>query len=303
MLQSILLFVNRLLQIGGFKRNEFPNKAYQELVTALNNASNHDVVMIESIINSYKSCKGRLIIDATDNPKYGLDKLAIKMKNLSNGAYSKGFKIVLFLYKVGDRTIPIGFGLLHKESRSQEDLTLEGLSVLRNKYKLKPEYTIADGGFGTQNISKRLNDYRWGFVIKGKKNYSLNKRQFKYQIQRGCGSTTGFLNNGVKIKVVKRPKRFFMCNRMLLTDEEVLAVYKMRWRIEETFRFLKSCVGLNGCHQHSMQAQAIYVLGCLALYAVFETIRSESIYKTAKPFFSGDLSIDYSMMMRVFAMS
>jgi hypothetical protein len=264
-LQLIQLFVNKLISFGGFKRNEFPNKAYLELVTAFQNMSKHDVVMISPLINMYKSCRGVLIVDTTDNPKYGLDKLAIKMKNLSNGAYSKGFKIVLFLYKVGDRTIPIGFGLLHKESKSQEDVTPNGLSILRNTYEIKPKFTVADGGFGTQKLTKRLNDYRWGFVIKGKKNYSLDKRQFKYQIQRGCGSATGFLNNGVKIKVVKRPKRFFMSNRVSLTNETVLSIYGLRWKIEETFRFLKSCIGLNGCHQHSMQAQGIYVFGGLAL--------------------------------------
>lgn len=250
----------------------------------------------------YKSCPDVLIIDTTDNPKYGLDKLAIKMKNLSNGAYSKGFKIVLFLYKVGNRTIPFGFGLLHKENKSQENTTLEGLSVLRNQYKLKPQYVLADGAFGTQKITKRLDDYRFGFVIKAKKNYSLDGKPMKRQIQRGYGSKIGRLKNGLKVKVVRRPKRFFMSNRVSLSDKEVLAAYEMRWRIEETFRFLKSCIGLNGCHQHSMQAQGIYIFECLALYSIFETIRDTSIYKTAKPFFSGDLTIDYSMITRVFAM-
>lgn len=303
MLQLIQLFVNKLISFGGFKRNEFSNRAYRELVTAFQSMSNHDVVMISPLINMYKSCEGCIIIDTTDNPKYGLDKLAIKMKNLSNGAYSKGFKIVLFLYKVDDRTIPLGFGLLHKGNKSQENTTLAGLSILRNQYHLKPKYVLADGGFGTQKLTKRLDDYRWGFVIKGKKNYSLNNKPMKRQIQRGYGSATGRLRNGVKVKVVRRPKRFFMSNRVSLSAEEVLAAYKMRWRIEETFRFIKSCVGLNGCHQHSMQAQGIYVFGCLALYSILETIRDTSIYKTAKPFFSGDLSIDYSMMTRVFAMS
>ncbi len=233
MLQLILLFVNRLLQFGGFKRSDLSNRAYRELMTALNNVSNHDVVMISHLINKYKSCTGQLIIDTTDNPKYGLDKLAIKMKNLSNGAYSKGFKIVLFLYKVGDKTFPIGFGLLHKGNRSQEDTTLLGLSILRNKYKLKPEYVIADGVFGTQRTTKRLDDYGWSFVIKGKKNYSLDNKPMKRQIQRGYGSKIGRLKNGGKVKVIRCPKRFFMCNRISLTDEAVLAVYKMRWRIED----------------------------------------------------------------------
>jgi transposase len=303
MLQLIQLFVNKLISFGGFKRNEFSNRAYHQLVTAFKSMSNHDVVMISPLINMYKPCEGCIIIDTTDNPKYGLEELAIKMKNLSNGAYSKGFKIVLFLYKVGERTIPIGFGLLHKRNKSQENTTLEGLSILRNQYKLKPKYVLADGAFGTQKITKRLDDYRWGFVIKGKKNYSLDNKPMKRQIQRGYGSATGRLKNGVKVKVVRRPKRFFMSNRVSLNAEEVLAAYKMRWRIEETFRFLKSCIGLNGCHQHSMQAQGVYVFGCLALYSIFETIRDNSIYKTAKPFFSGDLSVDSSIMTRVFAMS
>ena len=68
-----------------------------------------------------------------------------------------------------------------------------------------------------------------GFVIKGKKTYSLDNKQMKRQIQRGYGSATGRLKNGVKVKVVRRPKRFFMSNRVSLSTEEVLAAYKMRW--------------------------------------------------------------------------
>ena len=34
--------------------------------------------------------------------------------------------------------------------------------------------------------------------------------------------------NGVKVKVVRRPNRLFMSNRVSLTDEAVLEVYKMR---------------------------------------------------------------------------
>lgn len=115
------------------------------------------------------------------------------MKDLSNGAYSKSFKIVLFLSKMVDRTIPIGFGLLNKGNKSQENTTLESLSILRNKYHLKPKYVLADGGFGPQKLTKRLDDYRWGFVIKGKKNYSLDCKPMKRRIQRGYGSKMGHL--------------------------------------------------------------------------------------------------------------
>jgi len=150
MLQILSLFVNKILQIGGFRRSEFPDKAYRELLTALSDMSKHDVVMISGALKRLKRCRGTLIVDTTDNPKYGLDKLAIKMKNLSNGAYQKGFKIVLFLYNTGEHIIPIGFSLLHKENRSQEQAVLRALSILRNKFKISPKVVVADGAFGTQ---------------------------------------------------------------------------------------------------------------------------------------------------------
>ena len=119
MLDVVEEFVNKIITFGGFKRSEFSNRAYRQLLTGIQDISKHDVVMNSPLINKYKSCEGELIIDTTDNPKYGLKEASIKMKNLSNRAYSKGFKIVLFLYKVKDKTIPLGFELLYKGSKTQ----------------------------------------------------------------------------------------------------------------------------------------------------------------------------------------
>lgn len=207
-----------------------------------------------------------MILDTTDNPKYDPGKVDNKMKNLSNGGYSKGYKILLCLLRVKDKAIPVGFALIHKESQTQEELVLKILGRLRNEFKLKPKMTIADAGFSTQGIIKRLNNYGWGFVIKGKKNYSLDnkqiKRHIKRHIKRGFGSTKGNLKNGVKVKIVRRPKRVFITNRVSLKDEEILAIYDLRWKIQEIFRVLKSCIGLNRCQQHTVRAQEIYVFGC-----------------------------------------
>ena len=267
MIQVITLFVNKIISFGGFKRTDFSNRSYRALLTAFEEIAEQDVVIISSLINKYKHVQGDLIIDTTDNPKYGLNHIAMKLKDLSHGGYRKGFKIVLFLYRTKYNIIPIGFALLHKESRSQEVLVLTVLKMLRNRYKFKPNLTIADAGFSTQETMKRLNNYGWGFVMKGKKNYSLDKKQIKRQIQRGFGTTMGVLKNGVKVKVVRRPKRVFVSNRVSLTDQNILLAYKRRWKIEETFRELKSCIGLNRCQQHSVRAQEIYIWGCLLSYS------------------------------------
>ena len=242
-------------------------------------------------------------MDTTDNPKYGLKKFAVKMKNLSNAGYSKGFKTVLFLYKMKDKRIPFGFALIYKGSKKQEELVLNALSILRNTYKFKPKMVLADAGFSTQETMKRLTNYGYGFVFKGKRTYSLDKKQIKKQIPRGYGSKIGRLKNGVKVNTVRRSNRVFITNRVILTSEEVLEYYGERWKIEEVFRVLKSCIGLNRCQQHSIRAQEIYTFGCLSAYSILETIRTSSIYQSFNSVISGDICIDKSMRESLFLMT
>lgn len=305
MLEYIEEFVNKIVSFGKFKRSEISNKAYAQLLTSVEDMSKHDVVMIPAIIKRLKHVKGKLIMDTTDNPKYGLKEIAVKMKNLSNGGYSQGFKIILFLYKVGKKTFPLGFALLHKKSKTQEQLVLNALKRLRNEFKLKPQMTIADAGFSTLETLKRLNNYGWGFVMKLKKTYKLGNKKIKHQIQRGYGEKIDTLSNGVKVKVVRRPNRVFVTNRVSLTWQEVLEYYDERWTIEETFRFLKSCIGLNRCQQHTIRAQEIYTFGCFAAYALIETIKDKlkmTAYKVSNLLYSGDIAIDNSLIKEVFAM-
>lgn len=306
MLEVMNEFVNKIVSFGKFKRSEISDKAYGQLLTSFQDMLKHDVVMIPAIIKKIKHEIGRLLLDTTDNPKYGLKEIAIKMKNLSNGGYSEGFKIVLFLYKVGKKTYPLGFALIHKESKTQEELVLNGLSRLRNEFKLKPKMTIADAGFSTLETLKRLNNYGWGFVMKVKKSYKLGNKQIKHQIIGGYGEKIGALSNGVKVKVVRRPNRVFITNRVSLTWQEILEYYGERWTIEETFRVLKTCIGLDRCQQHTITAQGIYTFGCLAAYAVIESIRDKletTFYKVADLLYSGDIAIDNSTIAGVFAMS
>ena len=299
MLEYVEEFVNKIVSFGKFKRSEISDKAYGQLLTSFQDMSKRDVVIISGIIKKIKHIKGKLILDTTDNPKYGLKEIAIKMKDLSNGAYSQGFKIVLFLYKVGKKTYPLGFALIHKESKTQEELVLNELSRLRNDFKLKPEMVIADAGFSTLETLKRLNNYGWGFVMKAKKSYKLGNKKIKHQLQTGYGEKIDVLSNGVKVKVIRRPNRVFVTNRVSLTWQEVLEYYGERWTIEETFRFLKSCIGLNRCQQHTIMAQGIYIWGCFIAYAVIEKIKDKlkiTAYKVSNLLYSGDITIDKSII-------
>ena len=165
MLQTIIIIIKHILTFGNFRITDISPKLYTELLTGFENLKRVDTVFIPELIKLCRGSLGKLIIDSSDNPKYGLKHICRKMKNLKTNGYHSGFKIVLFLWQIEDYRIPIGFGLWHKESGSVCDLALAGMSRLRNEFKLKPQVVLADGEYCADKIVKRLTDYNWALVV------------------------------------------------------------------------------------------------------------------------------------------
>jgi len=271
MFQAFALVASQILSVGGFKVTEIPRKIYAELVTALQLLVSQPIVMIPGLIELAMNSKGRLLVDDTSNPKYGLTHSVSILKLLSTSGYSPGYKILLLLWECNGKRFPIGFALWHKGTAPLTSLFLQALSLLRNRYQLRPISVSFDAAYMTDEIAKRLDDYNWAFVSRFKKNRKLSGTSIRHLIPRGYGTTGGYLENGTKVKVVRKAKFFLVFNRMSWSKEKAFSEYKVRWLIEETFRILKTCLHLNGCHQHSMQAQAIYIFICLILFSSVES--------------------------------
>lgn len=290
MIQAFGAFAKQLLTSGGFKISEFPSKAYRELLTGFERLQEEQVVILPGMVELAKAYPGHLAVDDTKNPKYGLKHLAKNLKILTNGATRTGYEIVLLLWVVpGMGRFPLGFALSHKGTDSPAELALQGMGLLRNRYHLRPETILADGAFSTDDMLKRLTDYGWVFVMRGRNNRSVSGSPVKHLIPRGYGETEGFLKNGVKLKIVRDRKHFLFCNRMLLERQTIQALYRLRWKIEEVFRVLKSGIGLDGCQQHSMRAQGIFVAGCLLLFSHLEIVSGGKPYAALASVISGDL--------------
>jgi hypothetical protein len=246
MFQAFALFAAQILCIGGFKVTGIPRKFYEELVTDLQLLVSQPVVMIPGLIELAKQFPGRLIVDDTSNPKYGLKRTTSILKLLSTNGFAPGYKIMLLLWDCNGQRFPIGFALWHKGTPSLNSLFLEALSLLRNRYKFKPISVSFDAAYMTDELAKRLTDYRWAFVSRFKKNRKLSNESIQKGIPRGYGAKTGFLRNGTTVKVFRNAKFFLVSNRMKWPREKAFSEYKIRWAIEETFRILKTCLHLNG---------------------------------------------------------
>ena len=299
-MQYFSLFINQLLNYGNFKSSEIPRKYHRELLTEFSKIKNKDSVFIPSLIKLCKNTEGRLIIDDTNNPKYGLKKIARKMKNLKTSGYESGYKILLFLWETDNYRIPIGFSLWHKESPSLNELALQGLGILRNTFKLKPKVVLADGFYSADKVVKRLTDYGYPLVERWRNNRKLDGLKIKQQIPRGFGDYQGYLQNGCKVKIFRRRNRFYISNRMLLSMKDAVKLYKKRWTIEETFKILKSQIGLNRCQQHSLKSQEIFLFLCMIAFSYLEKLKDYSVYKTRETVIFQSVSLDNSILMDVF---
>jgi hypothetical protein len=171
MVQSNILFAKQILGLTGFKANQLPRGTVASLLTAFSELLDKDVVILEPVLNLVKhSSQGVLVMDDTLNPKYGLKRWTRNIKRMSANGFERGYKILLFLWECPLGRLPIGFALWHQESPSLTELTLKGLSLLRNRYGLKPGTVLADGAFAVDQPLKRLTDYGWALVMRFKGN-------------------------------------------------------------------------------------------------------------------------------------
>ncbi len=279
MFLAINTIMNHILKFGNYRSSEIPRKYFKELLTGLKNLKRIDTVFIPEFISLARRFKGRLILDDTNHPKYGLKNYTRKIKNLKTSGYENGFKLLLFLWEGDNFRIPIGFAIWGKDSNSINDLALAGLSRIRNEFRLKPEVVLADGAFSIDKLVKRVTDYGWAFVFRWKKNRKLSDERIKNLIPRGYGDSIGLLKNNTKVKVFRRKNRFFETNRMLWTMQDIVRIYKLRWAIEEVFKILKHCIGINRCHQHSVAFQEVFIWMSLVAFSYLERVKDDSIYK------------------------
>lgn len=299
MQQALSLYAKQMVSVGGFRVTKLSRNVYRLLLTALQSLLSQPIVMILSLIKRAKRLPGRLIVDDTSNPKYGLKRFCRKLKLLTTGGFAQGFKIVLFLWESQGIRLPLGFALWHNGTKSLNELFLAGISHLRNQARLKPEVVLFDAAYMTDRSAKRLEDYGWAFVSRFKKNRKLSGTSICRLIPRGYGQIQGFLGNGAKIKVLRRKGFFLASNRMLWDTEKLLQTYRLRWAVEESFRLLKSGLRLNGCQQHSMRAQALYLFVCLLLFTCLQGDLDTSPYKTLHSVISGDTQAETCLIERL----
>lgn len=198
----------------------------------------------------------------------------VKFRYKSAGGYViPAFSIVLLLWTDGQVRIPIRFELRRPGEGSHVDAALRLLSWARNQWGQKPQCVLFDSGFCSERMLKRIDAYGWAFICRIPKTRKFEGKQLWRYKQQGYWNAVGHLACGVKVKAIRRKDKFFICNRLSWEADEIVAWYRKRHTIEETFRILKGHCHWKGCQLRSHERVERFLgLGALA-FMVWELNR------------------------------
>jgi hypothetical protein len=113
--------------------------------------------------------------------------------------------------------------------------------------KLKGDQLALGPKKGNPSVLKRLRDDGWYFVCQVKKNRLFAGKPLRDYKRQPYWQAVGKLSGGIKVRVVKYRRQYYVTNRLSLPAQELRATYKRRPAIEEVFRFLTDQLSLAAC--------------------------------------------------------
>lgn len=236
--------------------------------------------LLKILLNGKKLGRGYIVIDETD-----VDKSFAKKMTGAGWIYSSrkkkhifGYHVVTVVWTNGKVTIPLGWKIYEKGGeKTKLDLALELIKYCLFSLNIKPKYFLFDSFYASEEILKYLINHNQFFVSQVHKNRKLNMEEVRH-IEKGrpYWKKVGFLSGGIKVQAVKNKRKYFITNRIGVTRTEQLMIYKVRWAIEDVFRFAKKELGFEKCQSISLQMQNTHFGVCFLLSGILQDIAEKT---------------------------
>ena len=181
-----------------------------------------------------------------------------------------GYHIVLLAWTNGFITIPLSFRFYRKGGRSKVALASELLKEAKNFWRIKPLAVLFDSWYGATKLLDQIESYQWFFYSQIKKNRVINAAAVEDDLVDNGDFLTGPITGGVLGFILRYGDKFFATNNLLASNEKIIHSYRLRWKIEEIFRFLKSELHLEECQARSVTAQQTHLVGCMIAFLLLQ---------------------------------
>jgi len=224
--------------------------------------------------------QGYLIIDETDIDKSFAEKIPCLSWIFSNRKkkYIFGLHLVVMVWTNGTITIPIAWKIYQKgNGKTKIDLAMELISYALFTLNIAPKAFLFDAFYSAEKLLKLLTVHNQIFYSQLPKNRKFEYEPLsKHNKGRPYWMNVGRIKGNIQVQVVKNRRKYYITNAIGVARKEQLATYKIRWQIEEVFRFTKQELGLEKCQAISLQGQQNHFATCLYLYAKLQDIAEQT---------------------------
>ncbi|EKE06204.1 MAG: Transposase IS4 family protein [uncultured bacterium] len=246
---------------------------------------------------------GYIVIDETD-----VDKSFAKKMTGAGWIYSNrkkkhifGYHIVTAVWTNGVITIPLGWKIYKKGGEETKlDLALKLIKYCLYSLNINPKAFLFDSFYASEEVLKYLISSRQNFISQVHKNRKLSSSEVR-AIEKGRPYWTkvGNLTGGINVQAVKNRKKYFVTNMVGIKREEQLAIYKVRWNIEEVFRFSKKELGFEKCQSVSLHAQNTHFGTCFLLYGLLQDIAERTQMTVYQIKLEATLDVNYAERLNI----
>ncbi len=236
--------------------------------------------LLKLLLNGKALNDGYIIIDETDVDKSFGEKLQGLGWIFSNRKkkYIFGYHIVVIVWTNGEITIPLSWKIYKKGGEETKlDLALKLIDYALWNLNINPKAFLFDSFYASEKVLKYLINHKQNFVSQVHKNRKLDMSEVRF-IEKGrpYWKKTGYLTGQIKVQIVKNKRKYFATNMIGIKREDQLNTYKIRWNIEEVFRFTKKELGFERCQSTSLYAQNTHFGVCFLLYGLLQDIAEKT---------------------------
>lgn len=236
--------------------------------------------LLQLLLNNKILNKGYIIIDETDIDKSFAEKIAGLgwIYSHRKNKYIFGYHLVVACWTNGVVTIPLAWKIYRKGSgKTKTDLALELIQYCLDTLRIHPKAFLFDAFYASEAILKYLTTHNQTFYAQLPKSRLLDHQALAtHEKGRPYWLKTGNVKGNILVQVVKNRRKYFVTNAVGCPRQEQLATYKLRWKIEDLFRFTKQELGLERCQVTSLQGQQNHFGTCFLLYGILQDMAAQT---------------------------
>jgi len=236
--------------------------------------------LLKILLSKRNLDEGYIVIDETDVDKSFAKNIPGLGWIYSNrkGKYIFGYHLVVAVWTNGKITIPLGWKIYKKGGEETKlDLALKLIKYCLWNLNIEPKLFLFDSFYASEELLKYLIGNNQFFVTQLHKNRNLNHQQVRcINMGRPYWTEEGLLTGNIFVSVVKNRRKYYATNMIGITRKEQLKLYKIRWKIEEVFRFSKKELGFEKCQAVSLTGQNTHFGVCFLLYGLLQDIAEKT---------------------------